>query len=81
MTRCREGSRAQAGEDSGAQFPQAALHSCSRKDLYAEGHRPGGGAELEGAPRVLAARGLTPMWIQDRTQRQICSQKARFLLF
>ena len=50
MTRCWEGSRAQAGEDSGAQFPQAALHSWSRKDLYAEGHRPGGGAEPGRSP-------------------------------
>lgn len=46
MTRCWEGSRAQAGEDSGARFPQAALHSCFQKDLYAAGHRArrGGGA-------------------------------------
>ena len=44
MTRCWEGSRAQAGEDIWARFPQAALHSCSQKDLYAAGHRPGRGA-------------------------------------
>lgn len=50
MTRCREGSRAQAAEDRGAWFPRAAFHSCSWKDLYAAEHRPGGGAEPGRSP-------------------------------
>ena len=89
MTRCWEGSRAQAGEDIWARFPQAALHSCSQNDLYAAGHQPGWGGgggggvgqSLEGALGRLAAGGLIPMWIQDRTQRQICQSESQVFAF